>query len=163
MKLKQIIIIATTVILFSCGQNKDNGNGKAAPQASQPDVEVQQPDTEIPEEEVIAKLPDLVIISSSVSPAGMVAPKTKCTFTFEVKNIGEGDYDHTIVVGGAGIVANGINSLKAGETKKVIVEYMPYSKNATYTLKFKVDPDDVIKESNESNNESQTYTIKTTF
>ncbi|MEH6538417.1 MAG: CARDB domain-containing protein [Psychroserpens sp.] len=153
--MKQTIIIMTTIILFSCGQKKEDRNGKITPEVP--------PVVEVPQEIVSAKLPDLMIISSSVSPKGMVAPKTKCKFAVKVKNIGRGDYNHAISVGGPGIVGRGFNSLKAGETKEVVVEYTPVSKNATYTLKFKVDPDNVIKETNESNNESQTYTIKTTF
>lgn len=154
MKMKQTIIIMTTIILFSCGQKKVNPNGKTTPEV--PPIE------EVPPPEVI-ELPDFTIISSSVSPKGMVAPKTKCKFTVKVKNIGKGDYNYAISVGGPGIVGRGFNSLKAGETKEVVVEYTPVSKNATYTLKIKVDPDNVIEETNESNNESQTYTIKTTF
>ncbi len=152
----------TTIILLSCGGKKENQNSISTPEVSQPAAEQPQEDVETPPEKEITKLPDLTIIAGSVSPQGMVAPKTVCKFTFHVRNVGNGDYDHTIMVGGPGI-GQGFSSLKAGETKTVVVEYTPYSKNATYTLKFKVDPDNVIKESNESNNESQTFTIKTTF
>jgi subtilase family serine protease len=155
MKMNQtfiIIIITTAIILFSC---KETPTKVIPPKVDT--VVVDPPRVVIP-----PKLPDFKIISSSVSPQGMITPKTKCKFTFTVKNIGKGDYNGTILVGGPA-PARGFNSLKAGETKKAVVEYTAYSKNATYTLTFKVDPENVIKETNESNNESQTFTIKTTF
>lgn len=157
MKMKQLIIIMTTIVLFSCGQKKGNGG------AEQKDPPVEEIEDVPPPHKVITELPDLVIISSLVSPTGMVAPKTKCKFTVQVKNIGEAGYNHAISVGGPGIIGRGFNSLEAGETKEVVLEYTLVSQNATKTLKFKVDPDNVIKETNESNNESQTHTIKTTF
>ena len=113
--------------------------------------------------EVAVKLPDIVFVSGSQRPGLTIRPKSVATFTFKVRNIGKVDYNGYVLIEGIGGVSGGCQGLKSGETKEVVVKFTANSKSATYTLKFDIDPYNVIAESNESNNRSRAFTVKTTL
>lgn len=109
-------------------------------------------------------LPDLVIASSSRDCGPIVTPGTSCRFSFVVMNRGKAPYAGYIVVSGPGNVSGGFSGgLGPGETKTAIVDYPFYSRGATYTFHFTVDPDNVIQESDETNNTSATFTVQTSY
>ena len=108
-------------------------------------------------------LPDLVITQVSRTPSGVVAPGTTCRFSVSVRNRGEAAYGGRIVVSGPGNYSGGFNGLEPGQTKVATVEYPVHSPGATYSgIVFTVDPDNVIKESDEANNSSGEHSIQTT-
>ena len=113
--------------------------------------------------EAVGKLPDIVFVSGSQRPGLTIRPKSIATFTFKVRNIGKVDYNGYVLIEGIGGVSGGCHGLKSGETKEVVVKFTANSKSATYTLKFDIDPYNVIAESNELNNRSRSFTVKTTL
>jgi len=158
------IFLFGVLLIYTC--NSKQGGSQNEPRTADPSTETVQPiSEEEPKEEepiISPKLPDMVIWSGSRSPGGIVSPGTKCTFTFEVRNIGQESYNGTIMLGGPGIAAKGFSGLDKGETKEATVNFTAASRGAKYELRFTVDPDNVIRESNESNNASQLYIIQTT-
>ena len=165
MKTKFLFLFLLSVLLiYNCKSKKSGSHNE--PRSVDSSTEAVEPmsEEESEDEESTAppKLPDLVIWSGSLSPGGFVSPGTKCTFTFEVRNIGLENYAGAIMVGGPGIAAKGFSGLDKGETKEAVVHFTAHSRGAKYELRFTVDPDNVITESDESNNESQLYIIQTT-
>ncbi len=110
-------------------------------------------------------LPDLVIVRGwSESPSPVVAPGTHVRFRFQVQNRGTAPANGFIQVSGPGGHSGGfVGGLRPGETKTATVSYPFYSRGATHALRFTVDADNVIRESNEENNTSQPFTVRTSF
>ena len=105
--------------------------------------------------------PDLVISDVSVQPAGPLVPADSVQITATVRNIGAADYAQRIVVQAPGNHTGGFNGLAAGASDVALIDFPVVSPDVTYTLSLVVDPDNVIAESNESNNESVTIQIST--
>jgi len=165
MKLFFFSVAFTLAVVSSCeSSSKHKPEVPNQPQQQDTVASLEQKDTKVVEEpKSPPTLPDLVILSASVSPDGILAPGTVCTFKFQVKNIGQGDYPYYIVVGAPGGQTGGFQGLNAGETKEATLTQTYYSRATTYEFSFTVDPDNVIKESDESNNKSQTFRIQTTY
>lgn len=107
-------------------------------------------------------LPDLVIVSVSRTPSDPVPPGTTVQFSVTVQNRGNGGYPARIVVAGPGNYSGSFDGLSAGQSKVARIGYPVHSPNATYGgLRFTVDPDNVIRESNETNNSSREFSIRT--
>lgn len=108
-------------------------------------------------------LPDLVIEDVSWTPsAPIVTPGTTLHITIRVANRGDGAYPQTIVVTGPGNYSGAIvGGLGPGQSGTASIDFPLVSKLVTVTLRFKVDPDNIIRESNENNNESHEITVST--
>lgn len=106
-------------------------------------------------------LPDLVIADVSVQPSGIVSPG-EVQISATVRNVGSGAYGQTIVVQApgnhTGVITGG---LAVGASEVAVIRFPAVSSNTTYTLSLVVDPDDVIAEESESNNQSAEITITT--
>lgn len=108
-------------------------------------------------------LPDFVI--PVVRGPRLFRPGTTADFFVTVKNVGKASYPGTIAVTGAGNVTGIIRGgLQPGQEKVAVVRYANFfvSPRATYTFRFAVDPDNIIRESNESNNLSPLIRVQTT-
>jgi hypothetical protein len=108
-------------------------------------------------------LPDLVIVSGMYEPASPVAPGTTVRFHFQVANRGPKAAAGFVRVSGPGNFSGGFaGGLSPGETREAIVDYPVYSKGTTYKLRFAVNSENTIKESNFDNNSSAEFVIETT-
>ena len=108
-----------------------------------------------------AAQPDLIIGNVSVKPPGPLVPPGQVQISATVSNIGAADYNNWIVVQAPGNQTGGINGLAAGASEVAVIDFPVVSPNVTFTLSLIVDPDNVIAEESESNNESATIVINT--
>lgn len=116
-------------------------------------------------------LPDLVILDGIQNPAGRyVKHGTTLHFVFRVMNRGDAPTSGYISVNGPGGYRDcwrkdgsvcSPDPLKPGEIAVVAVDYPVYSLAAVYTLTFAVDGENLIRESDESNNRSQEVVVQT--
>jgi CARDB len=152
-------IVALAPLGWSCDNRSEprGGAGLTQPKPLPKPVDAQSGPPPGPE-----KLPDFVIVSSERSPSGMVMG-TRVRFTFQVRNAGDAPYDGPIVVSGPGNQSGSIvGGLRPGETKSVMIDFPVFSRGATFSgVVFTVDPDHVVRESNENNNRSDEFTITT--
>jgi len=123
--------------------------------------------TPIVTKSVTTSLPDLIILQSWYEPSSPDTPGTTIKFHLVIKNIGSGEVPSGsfILVTGPGNYSGGFSGgLLPGLTKEVIVDWPVYSKGVTYSnIIWTVDHDNIIKESNDNNNDSQPYVIQTTY
>lgn len=156
LKANSILFLFIILLTVSCG-NRNKPNPQPPPD---PPVQPQEPTPEPTPQ----TFPDLVFVGEAMSPSGpAVAPGTTLQFNFKVRNIGNASVTGGIAVSGPGIgfISGG---LQPGQTKPVTVNYTVHSKNATYNnLVFTIDPDNITKESNENNNNSRSFSVRTTF
>jgi hypothetical protein len=157
MKTSIYVLLVFTCELLSCNSRRDAFINEYRMPVDSEEEEA------LSNSEGAGKLPDIVFVSGSQRPGFIIKPKSVATFVFKVKNIGQVDYNGFVLVEGIGGVSGGCQGLKRGETKEVVVKFTAHSKSATYTLKFDIDPYNVIAESNESNNRSRAFTVKTTL
>lgn len=109
-----------------------------------------------------AARPDFVISSVSVSPAGPLVSPGQVTIAATVRNVGTADYTAGfIVVQAPGNHTGGFNGLAAGASDVATINFPVVSANTTYTFTLVVDPDNIIAEESETNNESSTIVINT--
>ena len=154
-----LFVLIFSVLLFGCG----NSGSPTPPTSPDPIPPTQQPPPPTPQ-----TFPDLVISSGKATPSGnLVAPGTILKFSFQISNLGEAAVpsNQFIMVTGPGNISGGFSGgLQPGETKTATIDFTAHSKGAAYNnMLFTVDQDNIIKESNENNNNSQTFTVKTTF
>ena len=144
--LRIMLILMACLIVSSCGggSGSNSATEPLPPATSQP-------------------VPDLMITSVTWEPnSALVPPQTTVRFAIEVENRGSASASTTIVVTGPGNYSGAIiGGLQPGETKTASIDYPVVSPLATYTMSFTVDPDNVIAESNDSNNQSRQITIQT--
>lgn len=107
-------------------------------------------------------LPDFVIERLSVQPSGVVVTPGEVQISATVRNMGSGAYGGAIVVQApdnhTGTITGG---LAVGASGVAVIQFPVPSPNTTYTLSLIVDPDNIVGEESESNNESTTITITT--
>jgi len=105
--------------------------------------------------------PDFVIVSGRMDPViPNVRSGTTMHFTFEVANQGTADVTGPITVTGIGDRSGYISGLKVGETKSVTVDVPVYwSIGVRWNLQFTVDPENIWKDSNRQNNNSETFGV----
>jgi subtilase family serine protease len=114
--------------------------------------------------ETPTSLPDLVISGVSVQPAGQLVSPGQVQISATVRNVGAANYGQAIVVQAPGNHTGTITGgLDAGASGVAVIDFPAVSANTTYTFTLVVDPDNVIAEESESNNESTTITISTSF
>lgn len=108
-----------------------------------------------------AALPDFVISDVSVQPPGPLVPPGQVQILATVSNIGASGYGGNISVQAPGNHSGVIGGLDSGASAVAVIDFPAVSPNVTYTLSLVVDPNDVIAEESESNNESVTLTFST--
>jgi hypothetical protein len=104
-----------------------------------------------------AALPDFAITGYWRDPAAQlpVPPNTTVYFHIQVTNQGSAPYGQFVAVRGPGNYSGGFSGLQPGETKEAVVElvvYLPPEGGTARDIYFTVDPDNVTKEANETNN-----------
>ena len=106
-------------------------------------------------------LPDFIITNVSVEPSGPLVPPGQVQISATVMNVGAAGYAQRIVVQAPGNHTGGFNGLAAGASDIAVIDFPVVSPNVTITLSLVVDPDNVIAEESETNNESGVIEIST--
>jgi len=109
-------------------------------------------------------LPDLVIENVQQQPPGAMQSKTTAIqFIVTVANRGRAPYPRYIVVQGPGNAQGGVQGLQPGETKVARVPLLSGASGPGQVviggIFLRVDPDNVITELNEGNNQSGPYSV----
>lgn len=106
--------------------------------------------------EIRDQKPDFVIVRVTQHPPGRIVPGERSVyFMVQVSNIGNADCNNYVLVRGHGYAAGGFQGLRRGETKsaKVPLNVAPSHQLRIGSIFFRVDPDNMIPEWNENNNE----------
>ena len=149
-----VLVVTAYVLILACGC----GGGATSP----PPPTVTRPPsptpTRTPSPTPTPTLPDLAIIGT---PADIPTMKSGTTVHLEflVTNYGKRGVTTWVWVACWGNHRGGFNGLQPGETKVAIVDYAVYGDDATHSFTCMVDPDNVLEESNENNNESLLVSI----
>ncbi len=149
------VLLAMVVPIGGCGTSTSPPPEEALPQ---------QPLSQQPLPQQPKALPDFSIVGVEVEPGTLVPPGTAIRFSVHVKNIGNGALPQNagLFVSGPGTGGFISGGLMPGETKVAKRDWKAAQSSTTWSgIVFTVDPDNVIEESNENNNDSDPITIGT--
>lgn len=108
--------------------------------------------------------PDFVIVGATQHPPGHIIPRERSIyFMVRVSNLGNADYNNYVRVQGPGNADGGFQGLRRGETKsaKIPILVAPnHQLRRVGSIFFRVDPDNIIPEWNENNNEIGPFSVE---
>ncbi len=117
-----------------------------------------------PDPRIPTQLPDLAIVDVKQDPPGAVLSKNaNVRYLVVVRNFGSAPCRQQIFVSGPGGATNGFSGLGPGESKTVPLPFSYFSSGPGKTtidgIVFAVDPQNLIRESNEGNNQAGPFTL----